>query len=126
MPTKPKKLCAVPGCPNIINVGETYCAEHERERQKNVNANRESTSKRYDRRWQRLRRLVLNREPLCRECLKHGRLTPATEVDHIISLSKGGDNSLDNLQPLCHACHSRKTASEDGGFGNTRSDTLEG
>ncbi|WP_367363511.1 HNH endonuclease [Mesotoga sp.] len=69
---------------------------------------------------------MLNSEPLCRECKKHGRLTLATEVDHIIPLSKGGDNSPGNLQPLCHACHSRKTASEDGGFGNTSSDTLEG
>ena len=24
----------------------------------------------------------------------------------------------ENLQALCHACHSRKTAAEDGGFGN--------
>jgi len=62
--------------------------------------------------------MVLNREPLCRECLKQGRLTPATEVDHIVPLASGGTNDLENLQPLCHSCHSRKTAKEDGGFGN--------
>ncbi|MFR3634507.1 MAG: HNH endonuclease [Sutterella sp.] len=24
-----------------------------------------------------------------------------------------------NWQPLCHTCHSKKTAREDGGFGNS-------
>jgi 5-methylcytosine-specific restriction protein A len=26
----------------------------------------------------------------------------------------------DNLSALCHACHSRKTATQDGGFGHPR------
>ena len=33
---------------------------------------------------------------------------PATDVDHVVSAAFG-DNSLDNLQPLCHACHLEKT-----------------
>jgi 5-methylcytosine-specific restriction endonuclease McrA len=32
------------------------------------------------------------------------------EVDHIIELAAGGDNTLDNLQILCKQCHKAKTA----------------
>ena len=67
----------------------------------------------YGRRWQRLRRLVLQRDPFCVMC----RHALATEVDHIVPKSRGGRDSLDNLQGLCKPCHSEKTVREDGGFG---------
>ena len=35
---------------------------------------------------------------------------PATDVDHVVSAASG-DNSLANLQPLCHSCHLEKTLS---------------
>jgi len=34
----------------------------------------------------------------------------ATEVDHIIELDRGGEDTIDNLQPLCTQCHKVKTA----------------
>lgn len=68
-----------------------------------------------DRRWQMIRRAVLGAEPLCRECAKHDRITPATDVDHIDGNPK--NNGFDNLQPLCKPCHSRKTALEVGWWG---------
>ncbi len=70
--------------------------------------------------WPKLRAYVLAGEPLCRECKGWGRLVPATDVDHIISRSRGGTDDLANLQPLCHACHASKTAREDGGFGHAK------
>jgi 5-methylcytosine-specific restriction enzyme A len=77
----------------------------------------------YTRGWQAFRLRVLadvagvnfpQGGPLCRVCGQ-----PATDVDHI--RPHRGDRELlydpTNVQSLCHSCHSRKTASEDGGFG---------
>lgn len=40
-------------------------------------------------------------------CLKCGCVESLT-IDHIVPLSKGGDNSENNLQTLCHRCNSAK------------------
>ena len=61
----------------------------------------------YGRAWERLRRWILAGEPLCRQCAKDGRTTPATEVDQIIPKSKVGTGAVENLQPLGASCHSR-------------------
>lgn len=47
-----------------------------------------------------------------RTCLACGRREPAIKltVDHIIPLSWGGTNSLDNFQPLCTECNLAKGA----------------
>lgn len=64
--------------------------------------------------WKKLRKQVLDRDNwLCCECARQGKITPATDVDHIIPLSQGGGNSLNNLQSLCRKCHIRKTSQED-------------
>lgn len=66
--------------------------------------------------WKRLRAEVLADEPLCRACASRGLVVPATDVDHIVN-GEGDysdDNSRANLQPLCHECHSLKTALDLG------------
>lgn len=65
--------------------------------------------------WRRIREAHLSREPLCRACASHDRVRAATDVDHIDGDS--ANNAADNLQSLCHGCHSAKTARENGGFG---------
>lgn len=64
--------------------------------------------------WQRRRTAVLTANPLCVVCQGNGRITEATEVDHIVPLHKGGDDAWDNLQGLCHDCHTDKTNAEMG------------
>ncbi len=71
----------------------------------------------YDAVWHRMRNMVLAEEPLCRLCGREGRLAAAAEVDHIVPIVRRPDLRLDrgNLQPLCRACHARKTREENAG-----------
>lgn len=62
--------------------------------------------------WHKTSRAARAIEPLCRLCLAVGRTVPAVCVDHIRPLMDGGTSTADNLQPLCRACHQRKTASD--------------
>lgn len=116
MPWKPKTICRYPGC-NELCTGD-YCGKHK----KQVNKERNSiNSKIYNSKWRKASKSYLKDHPLCEECKKEGRLTPATEVDH--KVPHKGDMKLfwdkDNWQALCKSCHSKKTALEDGGFGNS-------
>lgn len=64
-------------------------------------------------RWQRLRRLQLQREPLCRACLANDRTTAGTDVDHVKPIRDEGERwDAANLQTLCRSCHASKTRTE--------------
>jgi len=74
---------------------------------------RESASKRgYGHRWAKCRARVLAANPLCAACLKKSLYVPAALVDHIEPVASHADPKfycLSNLQPLCRACHAKKT-----------------
>ena len=63
--------------------------------------------------WRNLRRSVLREQPLCEMCLRVEEVpVMATDVDHIDN--DPSNNARDNLQSLCHSCHSKKTQAERG------------
>lgn len=62
--------------------------------------------------WQKLRATVLEGEPLCRHCAARGLTVPSTDADHVDG--DPSNNALENLQGLCHECHSTKTAIDHG------------
>lgn len=66
------------------------------------------------RRLQAIRERVLTGNPLCVACEAAGRVTAATQVDHIVALANHGADEETNLQGLCDECHRIKTAADLG------------
>src|SRR5262245_32658724 len=64
-------------------------------------------------RWLRVRKRQLIREPLCRVCNAFGLVVVANEVDHVVTVKRGGAVfDPNNLQSLCKTHHSEKTNCE--------------
>jgi 5-methylcytosine-specific restriction enzyme A len=116
VPAVARRFCNQSRCPSFA-VFEGRCAAHQRSKERTSSADWHHL---YDTRWQRYRLTFLAEHPLCVECRRNGQLFPATVVDHV--KPHRGDYELfwdpSNHQGLCRSCHDRKTATEDGGFGN--------
>jgi 5-methylcytosine-specific restriction enzyme A len=127
MPRAPLKPCLSPGCRALVQRGrcERHAAQQqvrELARQREVNARRPegATSVYASTRWRRARGKFLQRAHRC-AC---GAL--ARYVDHVRPWRSGATEAErealfwdeTNWRPMCGSCHSRKTASRDGGFGN--------
>lgn len=107
MPRAMKRSCRTVGCPGEA-ISRGYCAPCAAKRPQTEDAYRGSRHERgYGAEWEKLRMSVLRSSPGCAMCGQ-----PATDVDHILPKRRGGTDDRSNLQTLCHACHSRKTASE--------------
>lgn len=105
------RICNEPGCPQIAG-DDGRCAAHQAAHERIARDQRPTPAEQgYDRAWQQRRAAFLKRYRVCAECG-----APATDVDHVIPKAQGGTDDLANLQPLCHVCHSRKTARETGGW----------
>ena len=112
MPNRPKKPCAHPACPELVENGQKYCEKH---RTLHPEETRSASSRGYGRSWQHVSRQFLAAHPLCTRCLAEGRYRKATVVDHIVPHC--GDTTLfwdrGNWQPLCKSCHDLKTGTQD-------------
>ncbi|QKE40296.1 MAG: HNH endonuclease [Ferrovum myxofaciens] len=113
--------CRYPNCRKLV-VKPGYCEQHLRQVRKQWDDRRGNASARgYGSRWQRARAVFLSYHPLCAECNRQGRVTPASVVDHI-QPHRGNQESFwdtNNWQSLCKPCHDIKTVKEDGGFGRS-------
>ena len=109
MPYKPRRPCRYPGCPAFCDQGQVFCKDHMKWSSDRMRGGADARG--YNAQWRKARTAFLKRHPLCVECLRNGKLSPATVVDHIIP--HRGDQKLfwdeGNWQPLCKACHDRKT-----------------
>ncbi len=70
--------------------------------------------RRHDTAAAKARAAFLLKRPLCIVCMRRGQLVPASQVDHIVPLFKGGIDDDRNKQSLCDACHKVKTALDAG------------
>lgn len=124
MPRKPKRPCSYPGCPELTD--DRYCEQHQSlvNKQYNKYQRDHESNKRYGRSWKRIRDRYIKTHPLCEECQRQGRLTPAEEVHHIIPLANGGSNNKENLMSLCKSCHSRITAQSGDRWGRSNLHTF--
>ena len=64
--------------------------------------------------WRRMSERILIRDHYeCQECkkkLKSGirtKIKPATQVHHIVPVSRGGRHNKENLMALCRSCHTK-------------------
>lgn len=124
MALRPQKPCSAQGCRKLTR-NPRYCDEHvdigksleakRRERQRE-----NSTQRGYGYKWQQARKAYIAKHPLCVDCERRGLVVAATDLDH--KVPHKGDMKVfwdrSNWQSLCHPCHSRKTAAEDGGWRN--------
>jgi 5-methylcytosine-specific restriction protein A len=110
MPIAAPKPCSQPGCGVLVRDGSSRCERHKLAA---WSTRRQTPTKRVTgRRLQRMRQALFQREPLCRECAKHGRTRLATQRDHEIPLAEGGADDETNEQPLCDECHASKSQAE--------------
>lgn len=123
MPRQAKRPCREPRCVALVE-GGGYCDQHKRVHKHQLDGSRGSAASRgYGRAWREASAAFLRAHPLCQcdEC-QEGKLraTPSEVTDHRVP--HRGDERLfwdvSNWQAMSKRCHDRKTAREDGGWGN--------
>lgn len=111
MPSKPKKPCAYPRCPELTT--QRYCDTHNKNATRyydRVQRDTRSTTFYNSTAWQTVRRQALLRDNnLCQQCFKEGILKPADMVHHKVEVKDNWELRLDidNLVSLCNACHNK-------------------
>ena len=112
--------CKMPGCPARADK-KGYCISHQQHnalKAKEYDKNRRNEKKSkvyYSSAWRKLRKRVLSISPLCVSCRCKGRYVVGVIVDHLVPFEDENDPlafDIDNLYPLCRACHNIVTPRE--------------
>jgi len=120
MPKRAPGVCGKPGCGRLSD--SRFCEAHANQdprllRRRQFDAARGSAHARgYGRRHEKLRLLILARDPLCRIAHFCDGQAPSTIADHIKPRNAGGEDSMENMQGACERCHNWKTATQDSKF----------
>ena len=124
-----KRQCSETGCGQIVESPARYCEKHQRDnahtrQRKQFDKERADSPHRRmygTARWKRLRQMKWAANPFCESgviCDPHntGRRAPATDIHHRLGVQERPDLMWDfnNLESLCHACHSHFTALNEG------------
>lgn len=123
MPSRPQSPC--PKCGVLTASG--YCEQHKKVIRRAMDSQRNPEHRKlYDYWWRTRSKAFLRDNPLCQceECKTRPQgPRAATVVDH--KIPHRGDITVfrdrSNWQAMAKVCHDRKTAREDGGFGNRSS-----
>jgi 5-methylcytosine-specific restriction protein A len=119
MPRVPKQTtCHQLGCDNAKVNHSYFCIEHGGSRTIELSARRKALAAKYgSKQWKQFRQIHLSKYPLCARCQSLGKITPASDVDHIYPHKMQLDKWMGNrFQSLCRPCHSIKTALEKRGM----------
>ena len=70
-----------------------------------------ATERGYDYRWNKFSLWYRSQNPLCRDCLEEGIVTPSAEVHHVRKLADAPKlkYEYENLMALCSNCHKIRT-----------------
>jgi 5-methylcytosine-specific restriction protein A len=127
VPSKPKKPCSYPRCPELTLV--KYCDNHQdKDKQRHKIYDQHQRDKKAaafynSKEWERSRLQALIRDYyLCQHCLKEKIIKLADMVDHIIPIKIAWHLRvfLNNLQSLCYSCHTKKTLEDKKKYGRVR------
>lgn len=117
MPIRPGKACRVTTCPSIVNDRkyQGYCDSHKDKAgwfaNERIKGNRHQRG--YGNQWDKIRAVIIERDKgICQECLRNRIIKSGSQVDHIKPKYQGGTDNHNNLEVLCMAHHSDKTARE--------------
>lgn len=108
MPKAAPRPCSYQACRTLVSDGSGRCSKHPRAAWVKVNPVKRITG----RRLQAMRAKLFSSAPLCAECERQGRVTAATQRDHVIPLFEGGLDDESNEQGLCNDCHDVKSQAE--------------
>jgi len=115
--------CSHIGCTELIPFNVRYCDKHKKQKSHEAIKAHKMNDKFFrfyqSTQWRKTSLLYRERNPFCEICLRHGKHTLGTSVDHIKSLKLGGDPyDWNNLQTLCPKCHNYKTRQEQKNYIN--------